>query len=262
MFAGKHVEYSTYAFPRVAMTVFWIYPVRVFQAIIALVVFGLSAYGMSLLVPPLACRTKMVLTSEARAVMLTLRFDYIIILMFSNGIWSAFLATPVLALQMELPRRTVHRIVILAVEWTTMILWFVCFFALATISPPNHCDIHSCIAPRMILFFGAIEWYAMLTPTRLDTLPAQLKPQLLIPRFLGYYSWLPQSIASQLPYRFAVGLGVKVTPLRWLADNQESGKCLKRHRTFLSIPQYTPLSATPQSQPLHIGQFKSTTGET
>ena len=125
--------------------------------------------------------------------MLTSRFDYIIIPMFSNGIWSAFLATPVLALQTELPRRIVHRIVILSVEWTTMILWFVGFLTLATILPPNHCDIRSCTASRMILFFGTIEWYTMLTPketetTRLYTLPEELMPQLLILRLLGYYS--------------------------------------------------------------------------
>jgi hypothetical protein len=175
--------------------------------------------------------------------MVTLRFDYIIILMFSNGIWSAFLATPVLALQLEPPSRVVHRIVILAVEWTTMILWFVCFLTLATISPTSHCDIRSCTEPRVMLFLGATEWYAMLTPTELETtgpytLPAELMPQLLIIRLLGCYSWLPRYTASQLLYRFA-GLSGDFFPTGRIGNNQLSKKSLEIRFIFSPIPQYT-----------------------
>lgn len=146
----------------------------------------------------------MVLTPRTLIVMLTLRFDYIIILMFSNGIWTAFLATPVLALQLEPPIRVVHRIAILAVEGTTMILWFVCFTTLATLSPPNHCEVRSCVVSGVIILFGAMEWYAMLTLKRTETarhykLAAKLRSQPLIIWLLGCYSWPQRYIASQLP---------------------------------------------------------------
>lgn len=101
--------------------------------------------------------------------MLTLRFDYVIILMFSNGLWTACLATPILALQPERPNWVVHCIVILAVEWTTMLLWLVCFITLATVSPPNHSGIRSYTAPGAVVILGAIEWYAISPPKKPET---------------------------------------------------------------------------------------------
>jgi hypothetical protein len=50
MIAGKKIENSKDGHPGTATIGFWIYPVRIFQVIVALIVFGLSAYGMSRLV--------------------------------------------------------------------------------------------------------------------------------------------------------------------------------------------------------------------
>lgn len=48
MAAANHVEYCKYGLRRMATTGLWIHPVRIFQVIVAFVVSGLSAYGMSL----------------------------------------------------------------------------------------------------------------------------------------------------------------------------------------------------------------------
>lgn len=88
----------------------WIYSVRIFQVTIAMVVFGLAAYGLS---PCLVMRNSWFWPPR---VMLTLRFDHGNISMLSVGIWSAFLAIPFLSLQSVPSDKLVCYIVILAIE--------------------------------------------------------------------------------------------------------------------------------------------------
>lgn len=158
---------------------------------------------------------------EALTVMLTLRFDYVIILVFSSGIWSAFLATPILALLLESPNRAAYRIAILVVEGTTMILWFVCFTMLVEVSYPLHCDLHSCVASRVITLFGVIEGYATPTMARtpICTLAAKSTSQLLMHMLLGYCSWPQPHVALQFSYKMLVDLSKALTPAKQVAHN-------------------------------------------
>lgn len=74
--------------------------------------------------------------------------------------WTAFLATPYLALAPVFFPHFAHRIVIPAVEVITMIFWFAGFIALAVFLPPTEaCHWSRCSALQAAVVFGAFEWY-------------------------------------------------------------------------------------------------------
>lgn len=161
----EHINHSQNSLSNMAWGIPWIYPVRIFQVIIAMVVSGLAAYGLS---PCLVMRNSWFWPP---AVMLTLRFDHGTIFVFSVGLWSAFLTPPFLSLQSVPSDRLVYHIVILAIEGVTMILWFAGFMTLATLSSPNGCNIGNCVALQMVVFSGALEWYVILSLTMIKSMP-------------------------------------------------------------------------------------------
>lgn len=81
--------------------------------------------------------------------------------MLFNGIWTAFFATPYLALAPVFFPNLAHRLVIPAVEIITMIFWFAGFIALGAALPPaEYCDWSACSSAQAATVFGAFEWYA------------------------------------------------------------------------------------------------------
>ncbi|OJJ69290.1 hypothetical protein ASPBRDRAFT_56986 [Aspergillus brasiliensis CBS 101740] len=118
----------------------WIYPVRVVQAIFAIIVLALSAYYIS-----------------------WFTYSDTVNFMLFNGIWTAFIATPYLALAPVFFPQLAHNIVIPAVEVITMIFWFAGFIALAVYLPPAEaCHWSRCSALQAATVFGAFEWVLFL----------------------------------------------------------------------------------------------------
>ncbi|KAA8647554.1 MARVEL domain-containing protein [Aspergillus tanneri] len=118
----------------------WIYPVRVIQVLFAIIVLGLTAYFISLLNGS----------------------DTVNFMLF-NSIWTAFFATPYLALAPIFFPDLAHRFVVPTVEAITMIFWFSGFIALGALLPsPDHCHWSACHAAQAATVFGAFEWYSTL----------------------------------------------------------------------------------------------------
>ncbi|SPB43124.1 unnamed protein product [Aspergillus niger] len=116
----------------------WIYPVRVIQAIFGIIVLALTAYYISWFA----------YSSDSPNFMLFV------------ACWTAFIATPYLALAPVFFPQLAHRIVIPAVEVITMIFWFAGFIALAVFLPPAEaCHWSRCSALQAATVFGALEWY-------------------------------------------------------------------------------------------------------
>lgn len=79
--------------------------------------------------------------------------------MLFNGVWTAFVATPYLALAPVYFPQLAHRFVIPAVEIVTMIFWFAGFIALGVLLPsPHYCHWGQCRALQAATVFGAFEW--------------------------------------------------------------------------------------------------------
>ncbi|EHA28612.1 hypothetical protein CBS63078_8702 [Aspergillus niger] len=119
----------------------WIYPVRVIQAIFGIIVLALTAYYISWFA----------YSSDSPNFMLFV------------ACWTAFIATPYLALAPVFFPQLAHRIVIPAVEVITMIFWFAGFIALAVFLPPAEaCHWSRCSALQAATVFGALEWVLFL----------------------------------------------------------------------------------------------------
>lgn len=113
----------------------WIYPVRVVQVIFAIIILGLTAYIVG------------VYNND------TVNF------MLFNSIWTAFFATPYLALAPVHFPHLAHRLIIPAVEVITMIFWFAGFIALGVLLPaPRFCHWSACNCAQAATVFGAFEW--------------------------------------------------------------------------------------------------------
>ncbi|KAF7593164.1 hypothetical protein BBP40_011877 [Aspergillus hancockii] len=127
----------------------WIYPVRIVQVIFAIITLGLTAYIVS------------VYNND------TVNF------MLFNSIWTAFFATPYLAIApVHLPQFA-HRFVIPAVEAATMIFWFAGFIALGVLLPvPRFCHWSACSCAQAATVFGAFEWALFMTTTVVAVLGA------------------------------------------------------------------------------------------
>ncbi|THC89676.1 hypothetical protein EYZ11_010873 [Aspergillus tanneri] len=121
----------------------WIYPVRVIQVLFAIIVLGLTAYFISLLNGS----------------------DTVNFMLF-NSIWTAFFATPYLALAPIFFPDLAHRFVVPTVEAITMIFWFSGFIALGALLPsPDHCHWSACHAAQAATVFGAFEWVLFVAST-------------------------------------------------------------------------------------------------
>ncbi|EAW14679.1 MARVEL domain-containing protein [Aspergillus clavatus NRRL 1] len=128
----------------------WIYPVRVAQAIFAIIVLGLTGYAVS-----------------------WIRWSDTINFMLFNSAWTAFIAVPYLALAPVFFPRLAHRFVIPAVEAVTMIFWFSGFVALGVWLPPSEaCHWGRCRALQAATVFGAFEWALFLATTVVAVLGA------------------------------------------------------------------------------------------
>ncbi|KAK1141986.1 hypothetical protein N8T08_008309 [Aspergillus melleus] len=128
----------------------WIYPVRVIQVIFAIIVLGLTAYIISLF-----------------------RGGDTVNFMLFNGIWTAFFATPYLALAPVYFPNLAHRLVIPAVEVITMIFWFAGFIALGALLPaPDYCHWSACNSAQAATVFGAFEWALFVATTVTSVLGA------------------------------------------------------------------------------------------
>ncbi|GAQ09012.1 arginine permease [Aspergillus lentulus] len=113
----------------------WIYPVRVAQVVFAIIVLGLTAYAVSVV-----------------------RWSDTVNFMLFNGVWTAFVATPYLALAPVFFPQLAHRFVIPAVEIVTMIFWFAGFIALGVLLPsPDYCHWGQCRALQAATVFGSFE---------------------------------------------------------------------------------------------------------
>ncbi|OOF94432.1 hypothetical protein ASPCADRAFT_208938 [Aspergillus carbonarius ITEM 5010] len=128
----------------------WVYPVRVIQAIFAIIVLGLTAYYIS-----------------------WFTFSDTVNFMLFNGIWTAFIATPYLALAPVFFPQLAHRLVIPAVEVITMIFWFAGFIALGVYLPAaEYCHWSRCRALQAATVFGAFEWVLFLATSVVAVLDA------------------------------------------------------------------------------------------
>ncbi|PWY79549.1 hypothetical protein BO70DRAFT_293455 [Aspergillus heteromorphus CBS 117.55] len=140
-----------------ALTFPWIYPVRVAQAIFAIIVLALTAYYIS-----------------------WYTYSDTVNFMLFNGIWAAFFATPYLALAPAFFPQLAHRFVIPTVEAITMIFWFSGFIALGVYLPPSEfCHWSRCRALQAATVFGAFEWALFLATTVaavLDALRSRSSP--------------------------------------------------------------------------------------
>ncbi|KAE8375892.1 membrane-associating domain-containing protein [Aspergillus bertholletiae] len=127
----------------------WIYTVRVVQVVFAIIILGLTAYIVS------------VYNND------TVNF------MLFNSIWTAFVATPYLALAPVHFPQIAHRFVIPAVEAITMIFWFAGFIALGVLLPaPMFCHWSACNCAQAATVFGAFEWALFATTTVVAVLGA------------------------------------------------------------------------------------------
>ncbi|CAL5872255.1 uncharacterized protein PFLUO_LOCUS6516 [Penicillium psychrofluorescens] len=125
----------------------WVYPVRLVQALFALIEIGLTGYVVGSLQDS---------WTYSGAV------DFMLFL----GCWTAFLAVPYLACAPLWFPRLAHRFVIPAVEVVTMIFWFAAFIAIGALLPPAPgCYWSACHALQAATVFGAFEWALFVATT-------------------------------------------------------------------------------------------------
>ncbi|KAL1998013.1 hypothetical protein VTN02DRAFT_204 [Thermoascus thermophilus] len=118
----------------------WVVPVRVVQAVFALIVLALTAYVISW-------------SGDGGS------SDAVNFMLF-NGVWTLFIATPYLALAPVFFPNITNQFIILLAEALTMIFWFAGFIALAALLPgPGWCSkFGPCRALEAATVFGAFAW--------------------------------------------------------------------------------------------------------
>jgi len=117
-------------------------PVRIAQALFAIIVLGLSAD----------------VASWWDAFYSDISPSQINFLLFC-GVWTCAIAVPYLALSPRFFPVAAHKYAILAAEAVTMIFWFAGFLAAAVLlSGFNFCNGSVCGAARGAVIFGAFEW--------------------------------------------------------------------------------------------------------
>ncbi|KAJ5105115.1 hypothetical protein NUU61_002462 [Penicillium alfredii] len=121
------------------MQIPWVYPVRIAQAILGLIVLGLTAYVVD------SFRDEWAFSD-------TVNF------MLFLGCWTALIAVPYLATA-SMWFRIAHHLVIPAIEIITMIFWFAGFITMgAVLPPPRACRWSTCRALQATTVFGSFEW--------------------------------------------------------------------------------------------------------
>ena len=136
-------------------------PVRIAQALFAIIVLGLSADGMR---PAHLPEIRMLnlsvpVASWWNAFYSDISPSQINFLLFCS-IWTCAVAVPYLALSPRFFPIAAHKYAILAAEAVTMIFWFAGFLAAAVLLAGfNFCNGTVCGAARGAIVFGAFEWY-------------------------------------------------------------------------------------------------------
>jgi len=129
---------------------------RAAQALLALIVLGLSGYVVNWF-------RKHTFSEESPDEVNFLLFD---------GIWTLFLAVPYLVLSPIYFPAAAHKYALIAVDAVTMIFWFAGFIALAAELPsPKLCTGHVCDSMQAVTVFGAFEWLLFVATTVLVVLP-------------------------------------------------------------------------------------------
>ncbi|QKX60739.1 uncharacterized protein TRUGW13939_07885 [Talaromyces rugulosus] len=119
----------------------WVLPVRIVQAVFAIIILGLTAYVIN------------VELSYWWDSSDTVNFD-----LFS-AIWTLLIALPYLSLVPIFFSSLSHVYAVLAVEAVTMIFWFAGFIALgALLPPPRVCHSSPCRALQAATVFASFEW--------------------------------------------------------------------------------------------------------
>jgi hypothetical protein len=141
----------------------WVYPVRLVQALFALIEIGLTGYGLYLHTTIPRSMERKTNTRPPLPVVGSLQnwwtYSSAVDFMLFLGCWTAFLAVPYLACAPLWFPRLAHRLVIPAVEVVTMIFWFAGFIAIAALLPPApECYWSACHALQAATVFGAFEW--------------------------------------------------------------------------------------------------------
>lgn len=149
------------------MAISWVIPVRVVQAVLALIVLALTAYGTSIFVGIFffffSKYSRRMLTScavvnwfDEHTPWFTL--DVVNFMLF-NGVWTLFIAIPYFALVPVFFPRLAPQPAVLGAEALTMIFWFAGFIALAAWLPPSsQCRTSPCRSLQAATVFGSFEW--------------------------------------------------------------------------------------------------------
>lgn len=124
------------------MAISWVIPVRVVQAVLALIVLALTAYVVNWF--------------DEHTPWFTL--DVVNFMLF-NGVWTLFIAIPYFALVPVFFPRLAPQPAVLGAEALTMIFWFAGFIALAAWLPPSsQCRTSPCRSLQAATVFGSFEW--------------------------------------------------------------------------------------------------------
>jgi uncharacterized membrane protein (DUF485 family) len=127
----------------------WMLPVRIFQALLAILVLALTAF----------------VANWYNTSTFTASPSQVNFLLFC-GIWTFVLAVPYLVLAPRYFAQAAHKYGILAAEAVTMLFWFAGFIALAVfISNLLFCRGNVCRAAQAATVFGALEWILFTTTT-------------------------------------------------------------------------------------------------
>ncbi|OKL57219.1 hypothetical protein UA08_07682 [Talaromyces atroroseus] len=119
----------------------WVLPVRIVQAVFAIIILGLTAYAIN------------VELSYSWYSSDTVNFDLF------NSIWTLVVALPYLSLVPIFFASLSHIYIVLAAEIVTMIFWFAGFIALgAFLPPPRACHGGVCSSLQAATVFASFEW--------------------------------------------------------------------------------------------------------
>ncbi|KAH8691117.1 membrane-associating domain-containing protein [Talaromyces proteolyticus] len=119
----------------------WVLPVRIVQAVFAIIILGLTAYVVNV-------ELSWYWYSSG-----TVNFDLF------NSIWTLVIALPYLSLVPVFFSNLSHVYAVLAVEIVTMIFWFAGFIALgALLPPPRACHSGPCSSLQAATVFASFEW--------------------------------------------------------------------------------------------------------
>ncbi|QGA19318.1 hypothetical protein EYB26_007007 [Talaromyces marneffei] len=119
----------------------WVLPVRIVQAVFAIIILGLTAYAINVELEWSWYSSN------------TINFDLF------NSIWTLLVALPYLSLVPIFFANLSHHYAVLVIEIVTMIFWFAGFIALgASLPPPRACHGNFCSSLQAATVFGAFEW--------------------------------------------------------------------------------------------------------